>query len=162
MPEQTNPYQTAAEILLRESGCTVRKWRKNATGTAYTSSADWGIESPEPRGPISFAVFAHEVGHQMLHRHNSAPRWQEELEAWEYAVDQFSRFQLDAKGVRERMVRSLRYAAAKTSKRCSAETARALLDRYPKWIWTEGQIPSTYMDLAVKARGAQNTGTSDK
>lgn len=160
MPEQTNPYEAAAQVLIRESGVTVRKWRKNATGTAYTSSKDWGIESPEPRGPISFAVFAHEVGHQMLHRHNSAPRWLEELEAWEYAIDQFSRFQLDAKGVRQKMVRSLRYAAEKASKRCSPESAQALLDRYPKWVWTEGQAPMTFLDLSIKARDAHNTESS--
>ena len=135
MPDKSNPYQDAADVLLRETGCTVRKWRQNTTGTAYTKSDDWGIESPRPRGPLSFAVFAHEVGHQLLHRHNSAPRWLEEIEAWEYALEQFDRFELDGKDdAQTRGAKSLRYAAHKASQRCSPATAYAILERMPLWV----------------------------
>lgn len=131
-----NPYEAAANVLLAESGCTVRKWRASSTGTAYTRSADWGIEAPEPRGPISFAVFAHEVGHQLKHRGNSAPRWLEELEAWEYALEQFERFGLDGREkVLRKAARCLAYAAHKTNRRCSPETACRILDRFPEWVW---------------------------
>lgn len=135
MPDNPNAYEEAANALLRETGCTVRKWRKNNTGTAYTKSADWGIEAPRPREPISFVVFAHEVGHQDMHRHNSAPRWLEEIEAWEYALAQFDRFELDGRDKAEAQgAASLRYAAHKASLRCSAKTANAILDRMPDWV----------------------------
>ena len=150
-----NPYRAAAQELLRESGCTVRKWRSSNSGRAFTSSDDWGIEVPDPRGPVSFGVFAHEIGHQMLHRHNGkTPRWLEELEAWEYALDQFPRFGL--KG-RERAqsdaAKSLVYAAVKANRRCSPETAAAILDRFPDWVWAaDGSCGAlSYLDVAIHA-----------
>lgn len=140
MPDKPNPYEDAAAVLLKESGCTVREYRRNNTGKAFTRSKDWGIIVPRPRGPISFGVFAHEVGHQMLHRFNSTPRWLEELEAWEYALEQFDRFELDGKEKsRQDAAASLVWAAAKANKRGSAETARKILDRYPAWVWELGE-----------------------
>ena len=130
------PYARAAQALLDESGCTVVKWRKSMTGLAFTRSPIWAIEVPEPRGPISFGVFAHEVGHQMLHREGRKQRWLKEVEAWEYALEQFPRFGL--KGVeraRADAAKSLVYAAHKANRRCSPETAQAILDRFPEWVW---------------------------
>ena len=88
-------YQAAADELLRRSGCTIRKYRDNLTGLAYTWDSDWGIETPPPTTPKRFAVFAHEIGHQMLHRGHNRPRWQEEAEAWDYALARFAEFGLD-------------------------------------------------------------------
>jgi hypothetical protein len=87
-------FEEAGAALLAETGCTVRKWRTKTTGVAYTNADDWGIEAPRPRGALSFATFAHEVAHQVLHRRNSKPRWLEEIEAWEWALAQFDRFDL--------------------------------------------------------------------
>src|SRR5262245_38881114 len=90
-----NPFKAAEAVLVRESGVTIRlPYRKATTGRAYTSSKDWGIATPDPRGPVSFVTFAHEVGHQLLHRTGKRPRWQEEGEAWDYALKQFNRFAL--------------------------------------------------------------------
>lgn len=137
-----NPYEAAGRVLLRESGCTVRKWRADATGTAYTSAEDWGIAVPHPRGPISFGVFCHEVAHQLLHRRNSAPRWVEEVEAEQWALDQFLRF--DVRGYeayKARAVKHLSYTFYKATRRGVApDTISA---RYPVWWalaeprWTE-------------------------
>jgi hypothetical protein len=103
---------------VRESGVTVVKTRKRSSGVAMIASDDWAIEAPAPRGAIGFAVFAHEVGHQMLHRGKSTPRWLEEIEAWEYALEQFARFELrGVEQARARAARSLRYAAGKAAKR---------------------------------------------
>lgn len=137
MPDKPNPYEDAAAVLLRESGCTVRKYRTSNTGAAYTNDKDWGIAAPRPRGPISFGVFAHEVGHQMLHRGNgSYPRWLEEMEAWEFALAQFDRFKLAGKEKsRLDAAESLVYAAHKANRRATPETAQAILDRYPAWVW---------------------------
>lgn len=145
-----NPYEVAAETLLRETGCTVRKWRKNNTGTAYTSSDDWGIESPRPRGPISFGTFAHEVGHQELHRHNSAPRWLEEIEAWEYSLAQFDRFGLEGQEkARADAVKCIVWACVKASKRCSPESAHKILMRVPDWV---GEVSGATLWAELLAR----------
>ena len=149
----TNPYEIAAETLLRETGCTVRTWRKRNTGRAHTSARDWGIDVPRPRGPISFATFAHEVGHQLLHRSNgSYPRWLEELEAWEYALAQFDRFNLVGRDKAQTdAAESLAYAANKAiRRRASAETAQRILDRYPDWVWA-GDVGRAMASIDIEA-----------
>lgn len=148
-------YRKAGDQLLVESGCTVRRWRTGNSGSAWTSDADWGIEVPEPRGPISFGTFAHEVGHQLLHRQNgSTPRWLEEIEAWEYALDQFDRFELPGKERSQRdAAGALVYAAHKANRRCSPETAQAILDRYPAWVWEADT--SRVLDPEIVADGLE-------
>lgn len=156
MPEDRNPYEVAADTLLRETGCTVRKWRKNSTGTAYTKSDDWGIEVPHPRGPISFATFAHEVGHQVLHRFNSAPRWLEEIEAWEYALAQFDRLGLDGRDKAQAdAAKSIVWACVKASKRCSPESAHRILMRCPGWVETMAGGGPLWAELLARAEDAQ-------
>jgi hypothetical protein len=142
------PYERAGQALLDESGCVVRTYRTSMNGRAFTRSDDWGIEVPHPHGPISFGVFAHEVGHQMLHRHGSRPRWLEELEAWEYALFQFPRFGLAGHDrARDSAAKSLVYAAVKANRRGNAETAQRILDRFPVWVW--------YADSGCAIAGAE-------
>lgn len=153
MPDKPNPYREAGDALLRESGCTVRKWRKSNSGRAGTRSRDWWIEAPEPRGPISFGVFAHEIGHQMLHRNKSRPRWLEEVEAWEYALAQFERFELaGVEKSRADAAGHLAYAAHKANRRATPETAHAILARYPLWVWQDSSKVMTYLDLHERER----------
>ncbi len=90
------PWRSATASLLDEHGLTVRKWRSSTTGCAYHHTPE--IEGPEPRGRVSFSVLAHEVGHKALHHGRSKPRWQEEVEAWDYALAQFERFRLGDPG----------------------------------------------------------------
>lgn len=137
MTTRDSLFEAAAQQLLKESGCTVRRYRERTlTGVAYTSDDDWGIEVPRPTTARRFATFAHEVGHQMLHRHNSKPRWLEEWEAWDYALKQFARF--DLPGVEDALkdaAKCLRYAARKAERRAKPETAQAILDTFPRWVW---------------------------
>lgn len=130
------PFLSAANVLLAESGCTIRKWRTGLTGVAYTHDDDWGIETPEPRGPGSFAVLAHEVGHQLMHRFNSDPRWLEEIEAWEFAIAQFERFELPGlERVYPDAKRSIEYALSKAERRSTrpTELVPRMLARRPAW-----------------------------
>lgn len=135
------PYLSAAVALIAESGCTVRKWRRGTSGVAYTASEDWGIEVPEPRGPVSFATFAHEVGHQLLHRRNGdASRWLEECEAWEFALAQFDRFELPGKiKAQNDAATSLARAAAKAIRRSNRRDmlVAEIRARYPAWVVIE-------------------------
>ena len=91
------PWRSATAAILDEHGLSVRRWRSSTTGCAYIELPE--IEGPEPRGRVSFAVLAHEVGHKALGHGHSKPRWQEEVEAWEYAIAQFERFGLGEPGV---------------------------------------------------------------
>lgn len=129
----SNRYRETADVLLRESGVTVRKWRTSNTGAAATRSALWEIEAPEPRGPVSFGVFAHEVAHQLLHRTGSKQRWMQEVEAEDWALEQFDRFELPGRERYEQhAAEHLAYAFAKAirrSKRLVAEIVRT----YPEW-----------------------------
>jgi hypothetical protein len=91
--EGREPWVSAAYTLLCESGATVRRWT-TGSGAAWTSADDWGIVCPPPRGWSSFGIVAHEIGHQLLHRTGTRPRWLEEVQAMRYALDAFDRFQL--------------------------------------------------------------------
>lgn len=144
---QREMFQRAAETLLRESGCIVRKWRTTRTGVADVKNAAWEIEVPEPRGPISFGVFAHEVGHQMLHRGRNLPRFVEEVEAEEYALAQFDRFELPGRGKYEKhAARHVGYSFVKAIRR-SKILARVIFEAYPEW-WEKAEA----VDSAALAR----------
>lgn len=138
MTKLADRYELAAAALLAQSGCTVSKYRSSNTGAAFTFGDEWDIEVPHPRGPVSFGVFAHEVGHQLLHRHNGGyPRWLEEIEAWEFALDCFRRFELPGvERCRADAAKALVYAAVKALRnpRTSDATRRALRERYA-WVW---------------------------
>lgn len=129
-----NAYREAGDVLLKESGCVVRKWRTSTTGVAYTSASDWGIETPHPRGPISFVVLAHEVGHQTLHRGNGGyPRWREEVEAAEYALTQFDRFGLKGRERAElHELHNIAWSFQKAIRR-SDELRHTIAGTYPEW-----------------------------
>lgn len=129
-----NVYETAFTQLLKESGCTVRRYRTHLSGIAFTRADDWGIEVPMPTTPLRFGIAAHEVGHQMLHRFNSIPRWQEEWEAWDFALKQFDRFGLaGAEKCLPRVGRNLRYAARKAERR--GVLPQRIEAVYPAWVW---------------------------
>jgi hypothetical protein len=129
--EGREPFLSAAAALLRESGCVVRRWRTSTTGVAYTQAEDWGICAPQPRGPASFGVFAHEVGHQMLHREGTRPRWEEEVEAAQYALDQFPRFGLPGADEYARStVPGLAWAFEKSLRRAGDRAAMATRMRH--------------------------------
>ena len=154
VPSGDSIYEAMASRLLEESGCTVRRWRRGLTGLADLEDAHWAIECPQPTTARRFAVFAHEVAHQLLHRHGSRPRWREELEAWEWALSQFDRFSIPGKGDAMRdAAHSLVYAAAKADRRgCSPETAQEILDAYPDWVWSaEGGCENQKVTMALES-----------
>jgi hypothetical protein len=116
-------YEQITRRYLAEHGIKVRKWRKGMTGIATQLRFKDGriakyIESPRPRGPMSMAVFLHEIGHHVIGFNTYRPRCLEEYHAWRFAIQQMELLELNiTESVRRRMHNSLRYAVQKAERR---------------------------------------------
>lgn len=122
-PTMQQRYDALVAEMKRTYGIRIRKWRRSTTGCAWQVRYEDGtvvrlIESPYPRGPMSCAVFLHEVGHHAIGLRTYKPRCLEEFKAWQWSVQT-----MRAKGfnvtpaVEKRMAESLRYAVAKARRR---------------------------------------------
>lgn len=154
--EGREPFLSAAQTLLDESGCEIKRYRSSRSGVALTRSAEWWIIVPRPTAPERFGVFAHEVGHQVLHRFNSKPRWLEEIEAWEYAIEQIARFGLPDMDPDE-VPHALDYSLAKAIRRCT--DPEALAGRVPE-RWRHlilEPIPGRHAAHALWAKSEDNS-----
>ena len=116
-------YDRIAQEMLDRYGIRVRRWRKSMSGVAWYVTYRDGtvkrlIEAPRPRGPVSAAIFLHEVGHHAIGLGEHKPRCLEEYLAWKWSLEQ-----MEAKGlnvteaVRRRMHNSLHYAVGKAQRR---------------------------------------------
>ena len=109
--------------MLKRYGIRVRKWRTNTSGVAWEVTYRTGevsrlIESPRPRGPMSAAVFLHEIGHHAIGFHTYKPRCLEEYHAWRFAKEQMRAWGIEiTERVEERIDLSLRYAVQKAFRR---------------------------------------------
>jgi hypothetical protein len=116
-------YAELERRMLREHGVRVRKWRTSMSGVAWQVTYRDGtvsrlIESPRPKGPMSAAVFLHEIGHHAIGFHTYKPRCLEEYHAWRFAIETMEAEGLNVTDrVRTRMRDSLRYAVAKARRR---------------------------------------------
>jgi hypothetical protein len=122
-PTMQERYDEVTRLMLREYGVKVRRWRKAMSGIAWEVRYRDGsvrrlIEAPRPRGPMSAAVFLHEIGHHAIGFNTYKPRCLEEYHAWVFAVEQMQRLGLNVTpAVHRRMARSLHYAVAKAKRR---------------------------------------------
>jgi hypothetical protein len=69
----------------------IRKWRKGMSGVAYELKYRDGrikrlITAPRPCGPVSAAIFLHEVGHHAVGFRRYSPRVLEEYYVWQWAL----------------------------------------------------------------------------
>ncbi len=116
-------YDEMTREMLSKYGVRVRRWRSAMSGVAWFVEYRDGtvqrlIESPRPKGPMSAAVFLHEIGHHAIGLGVYKPRCLEEYHAWKFAIDEMERRGLNVtEGVRRRMRASLRYAVAKARRR---------------------------------------------
>ncbi len=116
-------YDAVVQEMLRTHGIRVRKWRTSMTGVAWTVTYTDGtvsrlIESPRPRGPMSAAIFLHEVGHHAIGIGRYRPRCLEEYHAWAWSLQQMEAHGLNiTDAVRYRVHASLHYAIAKALRR---------------------------------------------
>ncbi len=122
-PTMAERYEEVARRYLAEHGVRIRKWRSNMSGIATQVRYRDGrtaryIESPRPRGPMSIAIFLHEIGHHAIGFGTYRPRCLEEYHAWAYAIEHMEKNGLNiTESVRRRMHNSLRYAVEKAERR---------------------------------------------
>jgi hypothetical protein len=116
-------YALVTRQMLEHYGVRVRKWRSSMSGIAWQIRYADGkvtklIEAPRPRGPMSAAVFLHEIGHHAIGFNVYRPRCLEEYHAWVFALDQMQVLGLNiTEAVRRRMAESLWYAVSKAQRR---------------------------------------------
>lgn len=110
------------KAMLAEHRVTVRKWRSSMSGVAWEQPSGKTkircIEAPMPKGPMSAAVFLHEVGHHALGVGSIRPRCMEEYHAWMFSLKQMERWNIRITDrVEQRVHDSLLYAVAKARRR---------------------------------------------
>jgi hypothetical protein len=116
-------YDALVEEMKSRYGVRVRKWRTSSSGVAWItryrdgSEARW-IAAPYPRGPMSCAIFLHEIGHHAIGFGTYKPRCLEEYHAWRWALLTMRERGLNVTpSVERRMHRSLQYAVEKAVRR---------------------------------------------
>jgi hypothetical protein len=116
-------YHEVTQLMLRTHNVKVRKWRTSMSGIAwYVTYRDGSIvrliEAPKPKGPMSMAVFLHEIGHHAIGFDVYSPRCLEEFHAWEFAIRAMNEHGLNlSEQVMKRRKRSLEYAVGKACRR---------------------------------------------
>lgn len=116
-------YEAMTRAMLARYGVRVRKWRGGMSGVAWQVTYRDGtvsrlIEAPRPKGPMSAAVFLHEIGHHAIGFSTYKPRCLEEYHAWKYALEQMEAWELNVtQRVHDRMHDSLHYAVEKARRR---------------------------------------------
>ncbi len=131
-------YDALVETMKSTYGFRIRKWRNSMSGCAWELKDRRGnvsrmLESPYPKGPMSCAIFLHEVGHHAIGFHVYKPRCLEEYKAWEWSLQA-----MEANGIRitERVLKrrddSLRYALAKALRRGLKRVPEELIQFLPQ------------------------------
>lgn len=134
-------YDAVVELMLARYNIRVRKWRSAMSGVAWYITYRDGrrvnlIESPRPKGPMSAAVFLHEIGHHAIGFDVYKPRCLEEYHAWRFSLEAMQEHGLNITDqVRYRMHQSLWYAVSKARRRGIKQIPEELLpfqERAPK------------------------------
>ena len=116
-------YDELVTEMKKTHGLRIRKWRSSSTGCAWiVRYADGGeaklIESPYPKGPMSCAIFLHEVGHHAIGFGTYKPRCLEEYYAWKWSLGMMREKGINVtESVQKRMDESIKYAVKKAQRR---------------------------------------------
>lgn len=116
-------YDQVAQKMLAHYKVRVRRWRSGSSGVAWAVEYRDGtvnrlIEAPRPKGPMSAAIFLHEIGHHAIGLGTYKPRCLEEYHAWMFALRAMEENGLNVTdAVRRRMHRSLKYSVDKARRR---------------------------------------------
>lgn len=122
-PSMQERYDGVVRQMKSRYGIRINKWRSSTTGCAWEVHDRDGtvsrlIESPYPRGPMSAAVFLHEVGHHAIGLGRYKPRCLEEFKAWEWSLNAMRQLNLNVTpAIEKRVHESLHYALKKALRR---------------------------------------------
>ena len=126
-PPKLRPIQAKYDGIVEQMkdayGFRIRKWRSSMSGCAWELKDRQGnisrmVESPYPKGPMSCAIFLHEVGHHAIGFHVYKPRCLEEYYAWAWSLEAMQTHDVRiTDGVLKRRDDSLRHALAKAIRR---------------------------------------------
>lgn len=130
-------YDAVVVDMKKQYGIRIRKWRSSTTGCAWEVHYDSGkivrlVESPYPRGPMSCAVFLHEIGHHAIGFGRYRPRCLEEYHAWKWSLEMMHERGLNVTAaVEKRFAESMRYALSKALRRGLKRIPEELLPYLP-------------------------------
>ncbi len=116
-------YDALVDKMKETYGFKIRKWRTSMSGCAWELKDKRGntyrmLESPYPKGPMSCAIFLHEVGHHAIGFHTYKPRCLEEYYAWEWSIQAMKVNDINiTKNVMKRRDNALQYAVGKALRR---------------------------------------------
>ena len=116
-------YDDLVQEMKRVHGIRVVRWRSSTSGCAWQVFYKDGtvarlIESPYPKGPMSCAVFLHEVGHHAIGFSTYRPRCLEEYHAWRWSFETMIALDLNlTDAVRRRRDEALHHAIRKATRR---------------------------------------------
>ena len=116
-------YDDLVAEMKRTYGVRVRKWRTSTSGCAWVVQYHDGtisrlIEAPYPRGPMSCAIFLHEIGHHAIGFNTHRLRCLEEYDVWQWALAAMRVRKLNVTpAVQKRMDEAVRYAVRKALRR---------------------------------------------
>lgn len=122
-PSMKARYDELVVEMKRRHGLRIVRWRSSTSGCAWQVHYKDGsiarlIESPYPKGPMSCAVFLHEVGHHAIGFRTYRPRCLEEYHAWRWSFEAMIARGLNlTEAVRRRRDQALHYAILKARRR---------------------------------------------
>lgn len=122
-PRMKDRYDELVREMKRRHGLRIVRWRSSTSGCAWQVHYKDGtiarlIESPYPKGPMSCAVFLHEVGHHAIGFRTYRPRCLEEYHAWRWSFEAMLARGLNlTPAVRRRRDLALHYAILKARRR---------------------------------------------
>lgn len=148
-------YDALVEEMKAAHGFKIRRWRRQMTGIATIRQYRDGtyarfVEAPYPRGPMSAAIFLHEVGHHAIGFDTYTPRCLEEYYAWKWSLDAMRVRGLNVTpAVEQRMAACLRYAVAKAARRGMKTLPDELRPYVPTKIRSKRTLPQWALDAMV-------------
>lgn len=133
-------YDKLVDDMKERWGIRIHRWRNRTSGCAWelrdkSGRVDRMIESPYPKGPMSCAVFLHEVGHHAIGFSRYSPRCLEEYMAWDWALRTMEAEGLNVTdAVLKRRDDAVRYALAKALRRGLRRIPEPLLPYMPEGL----------------------------
>lgn len=131
-------WEAIVERMKERYDIRVRRWRKTMTGCAWRvyfhdgRVINW-IEAPQPKSPISLAIFLHEIGHHVIGFSTYKKRCEEEYHAWVWAIKEMKKLGVEPdRRVQTRFARSMEYAVAKAMRRGIKAVPQQLAQFLPK------------------------------